>query len=82
MFYIIVDDFFSENNLQLKNIVGICTDGGRSMSGKYNGLQSLIHECGPLAKWTHYILYREIGKYFLGNAFAGVFKLSSSHFCN
>ena len=58
MFHII-DDFFSENGLQWQNVVGICTDGARSMSGKYNGLQSLIRECAPLAKWTHCMLHRE-----------------------
>ena len=58
MFHII-DDFFSENNLQWKNVVRICTDGARSMSGKYNGLQSLIRKGARLAKWIHCILDRE-----------------------
>ena len=52
-------NFFSENNLQWKNVIGICTDGARSMFGKYNGLQSLICKCIPLAKWTHCMLHRE-----------------------
>ena len=29
------------------------------MSGKYNGLQSLIVECAPQAKLTHCMLHRE-----------------------
>ena len=58
MFHII-DDFFSENGLQWHNVLGICTDGARSISGKYNGLQSLICECASLAKWTHCMLHRE-----------------------
>ena len=33
MFHII-DGFFSENGLQWQNVVGICIDGARSMSGK------------------------------------------------
>ena len=58
MFHII-DDFFSQNGLQWQNVVGICTDGARSMSGKYNGLQGLIRECAPQAKWTHCMLHHE-----------------------
>ena len=30
----IIENFFSENNLQWKNVVGICADGARYMSGK------------------------------------------------
>ena len=58
MFHII-DDFFSKNGLQWQNVVGICTDGARSMSGKHNVLQGLIRECAPQAKWTHCMLHRE-----------------------
>ena len=29
------------------------------MSGKYNGLQGLIRECVPQAKWTHCMFHRE-----------------------
>ena len=58
MFHII-NDFFSKNGLQWQNVVGICTDGARSISGKYNGLQGLILECAPQAKWTYCMLYRE-----------------------
>ena len=55
----IIDDFFSKNGLQWQNVVGICTDGASSMSGKYKGLQGLILECTPQAKWTHCMLHRE-----------------------
>ena len=48
-----------ENGLQWHNVIGICIDGARSMLGKYNGLQSLICEFVPLAKWTHCVLHRE-----------------------
>ena len=55
----ILDTFFKENDLVWENLVGICTDGARSMSGKYNGLQSLVRDHAPHAKWTHCMIHRE-----------------------
>ncbi|XP_068129400.1 zinc finger BED domain-containing protein 5-like [Hyperolius riggenbachi] len=37
----ILDTFMSDNNLDWTKCVGVCTDGGRSMSGCYVGLQAL-----------------------------------------
>ena len=55
----IADKFFLKNGLQWQNVVGICTDGARSVSGKDNSLQGLICECKPQAKWTHCMLQWE-----------------------
>jgi hypothetical protein len=38
----ILNTFMVENNLEWTKCVGVCTDGGRSMSGRYGGLQALI----------------------------------------
>ena len=55
----IKDDFFSKNGLQWHNVVGLCTNGARSMYGKYNGLQGLILECASQTIWTLCMLHRE-----------------------
>ncbi|XP_067132430.1 protein FAM200A-like [Centruroides vittatus] len=48
-----------ENNLEWTKCVGVCTDGGRSMSGSYGGLQALIRNKAPDSVWTHCIIHRE-----------------------
>lgn len=55
----IVDSFISENDINWEDCVGVCTDEGRSMSGHYQGLQSLIRAKAPNAVWTHCIIHRE-----------------------
>ena len=54
-----LDSFITENNLMWEMCCGICTDGARSMSGCYNGLQALIKKKAPFAVWTHCIIHRE-----------------------
>ena len=48
-----IDKFFSGRGLQWQNVIGLCTERARSTSGKYGGVQSLVCNCAPLAKWTH-----------------------------
>jgi hypothetical protein len=43
----ILDTFISENNLNWPKCVCVCTDGARSMSGCYGGLQALIRSKSP-----------------------------------
>jgi hypothetical protein len=39
--------------------VGVCTDGARSMSGCYGGLQAFIRSKVPETLWTHCVIHRE-----------------------
>jgi hypothetical protein len=55
----ILNNCMSENMLDWTKCVGVCTDGDRSMSGNYGGLQSLIGSKAPDALWTHCIIHRE-----------------------
>ncbi|XP_063786065.1 protein FAM200A-like [Pseudophryne corroboree] len=55
----IIDTFLSENQLDWTKCFGVCTDGGRSMSGCYGGLQALIRSKAADALWTHCIIHRE-----------------------
>ncbi|XP_046685685.1 zinc finger MYM-type protein 6-like [Homalodisca vitripennis] len=55
----IVNNFMAENDINWEDCVGVCTDGGRSMSGHYQGLQSRIREKAPNTVWTHCIIHGE-----------------------
>jgi hypothetical protein len=52
-------NFFTNNNVNLKNCISITTDGAASMTGKYVGLVKLVKDIVPSLKWTHCILHRE-----------------------
>ncbi|XP_076314948.1 protein FAM200A-like [Tachypleus tridentatus] len=51
--------FMHENNLDWGKCVGICTDGGRSMSSCYGGLQVLTRSKTLDALLTHWKIHRE-----------------------
>lgn len=55
----IVDSYMDEHEIPWKNCVGVCTDGARAMSGRFQGLQARIHNKAPNALWTHCIIHRE-----------------------
>lgn len=38
----LIKDFFSSNNIPLKNLIGLATDGANVMAGNINGLQALL----------------------------------------
>jgi hypothetical protein len=55
----IVDSFMDENSVDWTQCVGVCTDGTRSVSARYGGLQALIRSQAPDALWTHCVIHRE-----------------------
>jgi hypothetical protein len=55
----ILDTFISENSLEWAKCVGVCTNGARSMSGCYGGLQAFIRSKDPETLWTHCVIHRE-----------------------
>ncbi|XP_046688548.1 zinc finger MYM-type protein 6-like [Homalodisca vitripennis] len=55
----IVNNFMAENDINWEDCVGVRTDGGRSMSGHYQGLQSRIREKKPQTLFGHTVLYTE-----------------------
>ncbi|XP_069098337.1 protein FAM200A-like [Pleurodeles waltl] len=57
--FAVVDDFMVQNQIDWERCVGVCTDGGHSMSGCYQGLQACIRSKAPNAVWTHCIIHRE-----------------------
>ena len=57
--FVILNNFFLENNLEWKYCVGLCTDGARAISGCFGGLQTLVQGVAVNAKWTHCLIHRE-----------------------
>ncbi|GFV29919.1 zinc finger MYM-type protein 6 [Trichonephila clavipes] len=40
----ILNNFINEANIEWKNCVGICTDGARTMSGRFKSIQALVKQ--------------------------------------
>jgi hypothetical protein len=55
----VIDSFMDENSIDWTQCVSVCTDGARSMSGRYGGLQAPIRNQAPDTLWTHYVIHRE-----------------------
>ncbi|GFT10367.1 zinc finger BED domain-containing protein 5 [Trichonephila clavipes] len=51
----ILNNFINEVNIEWKNGVGICTDGARTMSGRFKSIQALVKQKSPLCIWTHIV---------------------------
>ena len=49
----------SENEIDWKKCVGVCTDGARCMTGKHSGVYAQIKRVAPEAKFVHCSLHRE-----------------------
>ncbi|GFY19400.1 zinc finger BED domain-containing protein 5 [Trichonephila clavipes] len=56
----ILNNFINETNIEWKNCVGICTDGARTMSGRFKSIQALVKQKSPLCIWTHCKIHREV----------------------
>ncbi|XP_069059533.1 zinc finger BED domain-containing protein 5-like [Pleurodeles waltl] len=57
--FVVVGDFMVQNQIDWERCVGVCTDGGRSMAGCYQGLQACIRSKALNAVRTHCIIHRE-----------------------
>ncbi|GFV56178.1 SCAN domain-containing protein 3 [Trichonephila clavipes] len=55
----ILNNFINEANIEWKNCDGICTDGTRTMSGRFKSIQALVKQKSPLCIWTHCKIPRE-----------------------
>ncbi|GFW39512.1 SCAN domain-containing protein 3 [Trichonephila clavipes] len=56
----ILNNFINEANIEWKNCVGTCTDGARTMSGRFKSIQALVKQKSPLCIWTHCMTHREV----------------------
>ncbi|GFV92072.1 zinc finger BED domain-containing protein 5 [Trichonephila clavipes] len=57
--FAILNNFINEANIEWKNCVGICTDGARTMSGRFKSIQALVKQKSPLCIWRHCMIHRE-----------------------
>ena len=57
--FTVFNRYFDENKISLNKLVGFCTDGAPSMSGRRAGLRALIAEKAPDCIWSHCMLHRE-----------------------
>ncbi|GBL88969.1 Zinc finger BED domain-containing protein 5 [Araneus ventricosus] len=48
-----IQDYFCENEIDWAKCCGVCTDGGKFMSGCYKGLRGRIKTVAPHVTWSH-----------------------------
>ncbi|XP_029654477.1 protein FAM200A-like [Octopus sinensis] len=56
--FMILNDYFNIKNISFANCIGICTDGTPSMSGRINGLVSLVKSKNNEIISSHCFLHR------------------------
>ncbi|GBN61824.1 Zinc finger BED domain-containing protein 5 [Araneus ventricosus] len=54
-----IQGYFCENEIYLAKCCGVCTDGGKSMSGCYKGLRGRIKTVAPHVAWSHCCIHRQ-----------------------
>lgn len=54
-----IDGYFIKNNITWKTCCGLSTDGAKSMSGCFIGLQARVKEVAPHVYWTHCCIHRQ-----------------------
>ena len=57
--FITVNKFFSENNLDWKKCIAVCTDGAAAMVGNISGFIAEVRKVCPNTRHIHCILHRE-----------------------
>ncbi|XP_071056888.1 zinc finger BED domain-containing protein 5-like [Onthophagus taurus] len=54
-----IDSYFTRKGIKWSKCCGLCTDGGKSMSGCYSGLLGCVKAVAPLVQWTHCCIHRQ-----------------------
>ncbi|GBO15789.1 Zinc finger BED domain-containing protein 5 [Araneus ventricosus] len=54
-----IQGYFCENEMDWAKCCGVCTDGGKSMSGCYKGLRGRIKIVAPHITWSHCCIHRQ-----------------------
>lgn len=55
----VIYSYFCEKEIDWRKLCGICTDGGKSMSGIYVGLRGRVKEVAPHVAWSHCCIHRQ-----------------------
>ena len=54
-----INFYFKEKGINRSNCCGLCTDGGKSMSGIYSCLRGRIMNIAPNVSWSHCCIHRQ-----------------------
>lgn len=54
-----IDCYFKKMSINWSNCCGLCTDGGKSMSGIYSGLRGRVMKIVPNINWSHCCIHRQ-----------------------
>ncbi|GBN11894.1 Zinc finger BED domain-containing protein 5 [Araneus ventricosus] len=54
-----IQDYFCENEMDWAKCCGVCTDGGKFMSGCYKSLRGRIKIVAPHVTWSHFCIHRQ-----------------------
>jgi len=54
-----IDCYFKKMSINWSNCCGLCTDGGKSMSGIYSGLRGRVMRIVPNINWSHCCIHRQ-----------------------
>ena len=55
----LINRFFQENNIEWKNLCGVCTDGTPAMLGSRSGFQKLVKDRSPEVTSIHCMIHRQ-----------------------
>nr|XP_042913991.1 zinc finger BED domain-containing protein 5-like [Parasteatoda tepidariorum] len=59
LLFAILNDFKNKGNTEWKNCIEMCTDGARSILGRFQSKHALVKQRSPQCVWTHCIIHRE-----------------------
>jgi len=54
-----IDCYFKKMSINWSNCCGLCTHGGKSMSGIYSGLRGRVMKIVPNINWSHCCIHRQ-----------------------
>lgn len=55
----LINGYFEKNEINWFYCVGVCTDGAKSMTGKYSGLVARVKKINEKIEWTHCCIHRQ-----------------------
>ncbi|XP_035225125.1 zinc finger BED domain-containing protein 5-like [Stegodyphus dumicola] len=54
-----INGYFEKNGISWSYCVGVCTDGAKSMTGKFSGFVAQVKKINEKIQWTHCCIHRQ-----------------------
>lgn len=54
-----IDCYFKKMSINWSNCYGLCTDGGKSISGIYSGLRGCVMKIVPNINWSYCYIHQQ-----------------------